>query len=111
MIFDAPFEISPIFQWNYNCTKPTVINSGGTSSGKTYSLLQMLILKGAEHPNQIITVAGQDMPNLKVGAIRDFETIINNSEFFNSFIQSSNKSDKVWTFHNGTKIEFKSYEN
>jgi phage terminase large subunit len=104
------FPISPIFDNNFNCTKAIVVNQGGTSSGKTYSLLQVLFCKAAEERNLVITVAGQDMPNLKVGAIRDFDTILDSSPFFSSLIASINKSDRIYTFRNGSKIEFKSYE-
>ena len=72
-----PFVVTPIFYENYTCEKPIVVNQGGTSSGKTYSILQVLFCKAAEDPNQVITIAGQDIPNLKVGAIRGFETILN----------------------------------
>jgi len=106
-----PFQISPIFEWNYNTDKSIVVNQGGTSSGKTYSILQMLLIKASEKPNQISTVVGQDIPNLKVGAIRDFDTILSSSEFFNSLIKQRNISDRTYTLTNGSKIEFKSYEN
>ena len=106
-----PFQISPIFEWNYNTDKSIVVNQGGTSSGKTYSILQMLLIKASEKPNQIVTVVGQDIPNLKVGAIRDFDTILSSSEFFNSLIKQRNISDRTYTLTNGSKIEFKSYEN
>lgn len=111
MTTSQPFIITPIFEWNYTCTKPIIVNQGGTSSGKTYSLLQVLFCKAAEQPNQVITIVGQDIPNLKVGAIRDFETILNSSKFFSSFIASVNKTDKIWLFNNGSIMEFKSYEN
>ena len=76
-----PFPISPVFEWNYKSNSPINVNQGGTSSGKTYSLLQVLLCKAAEQSNQIITVVGQDVPNLKSGAIRDFESILNNPFF------------------------------
>lgn len=111
MTINNPFEISPIFDWNYNCKKEIVVNQGGTSSGKTYSLLQVLIMKAAGTPNTRVTVAGQDMPNLKVGAIRDFQTILNGNELFSMLINKVNMSDKTWHFNNGSIIEFKSYDN
>jgi len=107
---NVPFNLSPIFEWNYYCKKPIVVNQGGTSSGKTYSILQMLYCKAAEKTRRI-TVLGQDMPNLKVGAIRDWETILNSCDFFRMFIAKVNISEKVWTFTNGSILEFKSYEN
>jgi phage terminase large subunit len=105
-----PFKISPVFEWNYKTTKQIVINQGGTSSGKTYSLLQVLACKAAEEPNQIITVVGQDIPNLKSGAIRDFESILNNP-FFRSMIKSINITNREYRLHNGSLIEFKSFDN
>ena len=111
MTTNTPFIISDVFYWNYNTKKQIVINQGGTSAGKTYSILQVLILKGSEQPNQVITVVGQDVPNLKVGAIRTFEMVLNDSPFLASFINPKpNKTDKTWTFNNGSIIEFKSFD-
>jgi phage terminase large subunit len=106
-----PFPISPIFEWNYQSTKQIVINQGGTSSGKTYSLLQVLACKAAEKGNQVITIVGQDIPNLKAGAIRDFDNILSSIPFFSSMIKAVNKTDKTYYFHNGSIIEFKSFDN
>ena len=105
-----PFVVSPIFEWLWNCNKPIVIQQGGTSSGKTYSILQYLYCIAASNPKTTITVAGQDMPNLKVGAIRDFNNILNSCDFFKRFILSINKTDQVYTFTNGSLIEFKAYD-
>ena len=106
-----PFPISPIFEWNYKSRKQIVVNQGGTSSGKTYSLLQVLACKAAEKANQVITVVGQDIPNLKAGAIRDFDNIISSIPFFESMIRAVNKTDKTYYFHNGSILEFKSFDN
>jgi len=106
-----PFPISPIFEWNYKADKQIIVNQGGTSSGKTYSILQVLACKAAESPNQIITIVGQDIPNLKAGAIRDFDNILASSEFFRSMIKSVNKTDRIYSFHNGSIMEFKSFDN
>lgn len=105
-----PFPISPIFEWNIRSTKQVVVNQGGTSSGKTYSLLQVLACKAAEKPNQVVTIVGQDIPNLKAGAIRDFESILNN-DFFRSMIKSINITNREYRFHNGSIMEFKSFDN
>lgn len=111
MIVSNPFVISPVFEWNYTCTKPIVNNQGGTSGGKTYCILQVLILKGSEVPNQIITVCGQDVPNLKAGAMRTLGFVLNDSPYLASFFKGKpNKTDRVWTMHNGTIMEFKSFE-
>jgi len=103
MLFDCNFDIPEGID--------LTVNRGGTSSGKTYSIMQVLALKAYKEPNVIITVVGQDIPNLKKGAIRDLQTIISSSEFIQSTIKYYNKTDRILHFKNGSIIEFNSYEN
>ena len=86
------------------------MNQGGTSSGKTYAILQVLFAK-AINETCIITVVGQDIPNLKVGAGRDADDIVLDSPAIRQQIVSFHMSERVFTFKNGSIIEFKSYEN
>lgn len=104
------FQPSPVFEWNLNTKKDIVVNQGGTSSGKTYSILQVLILRALEEPGLIVTIAGQDIPNLKAGSMRDIETIFDQVPLFRDQIANHNKSDKTYYFKNGSLIEFKSYD-
>jgi phage terminase large subunit len=104
------FETSVVFEQNRDSNADIIINQGGTSSGKTYSILQNLFLHAIEDDNQVITIVGQDIPNLKVGALRDSQTILEKSEILQSFILEYNKSDRIYTFVNGSIMEFKSYE-
>ena len=85
------------------------VNQGGTSSGKTYCIMQRLISIAVNEPATIITVAGQDLPNLKVGAMRDTETIFGDSEWLQAFF-TWNRSDYTIKGQNGSLIEFKSYD-
>ena len=105
------FEMSDVFRWNYNSVKPICVNQGGTSSGKTYSILQLLIVYCLLEGNTVVTVVGQDVPNLKSGAIRDIENILNATPAFSQYLESINRTDKIFKFINGSIIEFKSYEN
>lgn len=86
------------------------VNQGGTSSGKTYTIMQRLIELSLQIPRAVITVVGQDLPNLKVGAMRDFETIINGSPRLSEWF-TANRSGYYWRGTNTGLIEFKSYEN
>lgn len=104
------FQTTDVFLSNRNATTDIVINQGGTSSGKTYSIIQNLFLHAIEDSNQIITIVGQDIPNLKVGALRDAQTILDNSEQLKQYILEYNKSERVYKFINGSIIEFKSYD-
>lgn len=102
--------VSPVFYWNYAATKQIIVNQGGTSSGKTYSILQVLFVRALESPNLVITVVGQDVPNLKAGALRDAGTIVASDEALASRIRSYNATDRRYTLDNGSIIEFRSYE-
>ncbi|SDS16846.1 phage terminase large subunit [Mucilaginibacter mallensis] len=102
---------SILFKQNYNAAASIIVNQGGTSSGKTYAIEQVLFCLACESPKQVITVVGQDIPNLKAGALRDALNIYNSSDQIKAMVKSYNKSDRIFEFHNGTIIEFKSYDN
>ena len=107
-----PFKITPVFEWNWKASKPLVINQGGTSSSKTYSILQVLILKAiSDKEPGVTTIVGQDVPNLKIGAMRDFNSILADSEYVRGWLKDFNHSDKIATLVNGSIIEFKAYMN
>lgn len=71
--------------------------------------MQRLISIAVNEPATIITVAGQDLPNLKVGAMRDTETIFGDSDWLQGFF-TWNRSDYTIKGQNGSLIEFKSYD-
>jgi phage terminase large subunit len=103
-------KASVLFLQNYHTDAHIVINQGGTSSGKTFSIMQVLFCLAYENPKQVITIAGQDIPNLKAGALRDALKIYSDSEQLTNSIKSYNKSDRIFEFSNGTIMEFKSYD-
>lgn len=105
------FKTSVVFKANYNNPNHIIVNQGGTSSGKTYSIIQVLFCLCCENAKTIITIAGQDIPNLKVGALRDALNIYNDSEILKSFVKSYNSSDRKFLFNNGSLMEFNSYDN
>jgi len=102
-------EASILFKQNYTAEAHIVINQGGTSSGKTFAILQALFCFAVESSKQVITVVGQDIPNLKAGALRDAQTICSSSELLQASIKNFNCTDRIFEFHNGSIIEFKSY--
>ena len=102
-------KTSIIFQKTWESKEDVIIHQGGSSSGKTYSILQVLFAKAVSEPNLVITVVGQDIPNLKAGALRDAINIYNENEEIKDFTTSYNKSDRIFTFKNGSVMEFKSY--
>jgi len=112
-------QTTPVFLWNAepekyanvdHNKKITCVNQGGSSSSKTYSILQVLFKLAIENSRFVITVVGQDIPNLKRGAIRDASNIVSTSLAIQSMIDRWNGSDKIYHFKNGSIIEFTSYE-
>jgi phage terminase large subunit len=110
MLQDKIFDTTDVFQANRDANLDIVVNQGGTSSGKTYAIMQNLFLHAIEEPNQVITTVGQDIPNLKVGALRDAENIVDSSKLLQQYISSYNKTDRIFHFFNGSVLEFKSYD-
>jgi phage terminase large subunit len=103
------FESGPLFECNYSCPTKVAVNQGGTSSGKTYTILQVLFTIAINDPGCVITVVGQDIPNLKKGAMRDAHNIVAKSPELQKMITSYNKSDRIYEFSNGAIMEFTSY--
>jgi phage terminase large subunit len=100
------FNCTPVFWENRNSKAKIVINQGGTSSSKTYSIMQLLMLIAIENPRYVITVTGESVPNLKKGSYRDAETIYTNTPDLQKFIKSWNKTDRTIQFVNGSIMEF-----
>ena len=99
-----------LYQKNYYCNADTIVNQGGTSSGKTYAILQVLFTKAIQE-ECTITIVGQDIPNLKVGAFRDALDIVNSDDSIKQQIFHYNRSDRIFTFKNKSIMEFNSYDN
>lgn len=105
----VPFKVNEeLFRENYESDKRFLVNQGGTSSGKTYTIMQVLIVFAIMEAGCIITVVGQDFPNLRVGAFRDAKTIIRGSEWLSAFFKV-NESLHYIQGRNGSVIEFNSY--
>lgn len=78
--------------------------SGGTSASKTISILLWLIQHASTHNNLKISVVSETFPHLKRGAMRDFLNIMTEHRFFKD--SQWNKTDCIYTFTNGSFIEF-----
>lgn len=103
-------KVTQVFRANYNATERVVVNQGGSSSGKTYSILQVLFLRLLTRPNSIATVVGSTIPNLKKGALRDMQRILTDAPDWKRFVNDFNKTDRTYTLTNGSLMEFVSYE-
>lgn len=106
---DELFQVLPLYHANMNASARVVVNQGGTSSGKTYSLMQVLFVLGMTEERQVITVVGQDVPNLKKGAYRDAKTILDGSPMLRAWWPYVNEGERIIRCQNGSIIEFASY--
>lgn len=104
------FEVSDLFMANKEAEERTVVNQGGTSSGKTYSIMQLLFEMAMNESDLVITIVGQDIPNLKKGAYRDAKTILNRSPILQAWFPYLNESDRVIRCINGSVLEFTSFK-
>lgn len=104
------FRVLPLFTANYNAKERTVVNQGGTSSGKTYSLMQVLYVLAMSESAQVITIVGQDVPNLKKGAYRDANTIRNNNPILQKWFPDVNEGERLIKCVNGSILEFSSFK-
>lgn len=80
------------------------IVAGGTSAGKTISILQILIDYAQSTDNQLISVVSESFPHLRRGAMRDFLNIMQTHGYFDD--DSWSKTDYIYTFPTKSKIEF-----
>ena len=81
-----------------------VVSVGGTRSGKTFAILQLLTyLVESDKPGDITSVVSETLPHLKKGAIRDFEAIMGVTLKDDP---NWNETEHVYTFPNGGKLEF-----
>lgn len=101
-------QFTPVFWRLYKAAeqRPRYISMpGGTRSGKTYSVLQLLniLIPAADSAGDVTSVVSETLPHLKRGAIRDFENIIGHPLKLDTHW---NASDNVYTYDNGAKLEF-----
>ena len=80
------------------------IIQGGTSAGKTYGILPILITKAATYPLTEISVVAESIPHLRRGALKDFLKIMKETGRY--FDERFNKSLLKYEFANGSFIEF-----
>lgn len=80
------------------------IIQGGTSASKTISVLQIFIDRAQSRKGHISSVVSETMPHLKRGAIRDFLNIMEGHGYYKDKLW--NKTDFIYTFETGSKIEF-----
>jgi len=86
-----------------NTEKRITQHIGGTRSGKTYAILQWLIVRAIQE-KQDITVVRKTVPSLKRTVMKDFKDILLDIKYFNE--DNFNQSERYYKFSNGSIISF-----
>lgn len=98
-------RIKPLFMND----KRYLVVQGGMRASKTYTILMLIISWCQTNADKIATVASMSYPHLSRGAIRDFQSIMKNAGIWEP--ERWNQSSKIYTFGNGTILEFISTDN
>lgn len=81
---------------------------GGMSAGKTFAIITLLVGYCQSYADSLVTVVGLSYPHLEAGSIRDFQKIMKEANIWDP--EAWNKSAKIYTFANGSMLEFKSID-
>jgi len=73
---------------------------GGTSAGKTFGILPILIDQAARTPGLEISVVSESIPHLRKGALKDFLKIMKATGRYND--ANYNRTLLTYTFANGS---------
>ena len=87
-----------------NLKKRVKIIQGGTSAGKTFGIIPVLIDKAAKVEGLEISIVAETIPHLRRGALRDFLKIMKSTGRY--FEERFNRSLLRYEFANGSVIEF-----
>ncbi len=103
-------KFGPLFKELMKSQAKYKVLQGGTSSGKTIAALQYLAVKASTNENIVITIVGQDLPNLRKGSMRDFDRFIGSDPHIVNHILKQNKSEHCHYFHSKSIIEFAAFQ-
>lgn len=87
----------------------TIINRGGTRSGKSFATLQLIFLIATQSKkHRLITCVSHSFPHLEMGIVRDFDTIL----LMNNINPDSVRTKRPYIYKLGNStIEFISVDN
>lgn len=98
------FVVTTAIKKLYQLNKRIKVIRGGTSAGKTFGIIPILIDKAIKNPNLEISIVSESVPHLRRGALKDFLKIM---MMLNRYRDAQfNKSTLKYNFTNGSYIEF-----
>jgi phage terminase large subunit len=101
---ELKIQATTVFEKNWEAKTRFVINIGGSRSTKTYSILQLIIVKALESEEPlVISIVRKSMPSLRISVLRDFFDILKSLDLYN--VELHNKTENTY-YLNNTLIEF-----
>ena len=91
------------FQNAWDCKKKIQLHQGSARSGKSYALLQYLIVKAISE-KLLISVVRKTFPALRTSALRDFKDIMKGLGLWDE--EKYMATEHTFTFDNDSQIEF-----
>lgn len=104
----STLKVTTNFVEHSKADKKIVISCGGARSSKTWSILQLLLLKGMENHNYVISVCAENVPFIRRGPLRDFKQILADSGI--DAVVTENQTQSIFTLPTGSIIEFVSVD-
>ena len=81
-----------------------IVNQGSTRSSKTYSLCQLVIIYCLQNKGKIVSIVRKSFPSLRSTVMRDMIDILTEYGLYSE--SRHNKTEQIFTFPNGSKVEF-----
>ena len=104
MLRDLNIQATTVFQKNWDANSRYVVNIGGSRSTKTYSILQLLIVKALESTEPLVmSIVRKSLPALRISVMRDFFNILKQYDLYNAELH--NKTENTYQLNN-TLVEF-----
>ena len=101
---ELKIQATTVFQSNWDAKTRYVVNIGGSRSTKTYSILQLLIVKALESTDPlVISIVRKSLPSLRISVMRDFLNILKQLDLYNEELH--NKTENTYMLGNSL-IEF-----
>jgi len=103
-------EYTTTFEKLINTDKKFLLARGGTRAGKTYAIVQILVVwlitgkfRGKDVKAKICAVVRKTLPALKATALRDFEEVLEDWGVYHRI--AINRTDRIYSYQ-GREIEF-----
>jgi phage terminase large subunit len=93
----------------YNNEARFIINEGGSRSSKTYSLCQLILVYCLQNKGVVVSIIRKTFPALRATAMRDFLEVLKDAGIYDK--ASHNMSEHIYSFSNGSMVEFFSVDN